>query len=1090
MLVADQSSQKTILLVEDEALIAMATARRLQAYGYEVITVCCGEDAVDKALSTPALDLVLMDINLGPGIDGTEAAQMILRARDIPVVFLSGHTSPDVVEKTEKITSYGYIVKGSNETVLVASIKMAFKLHEAHQNNRAQRREIETAYQALHQSEGRLRMVTGNTSDIILQVDCSGIIQFINRVFEGQTLEQVVGSNLVDWIVPDEHARVTQTLEATFTTGTRQIYDTTRLSRDGLQRQYQVVVVPVVIDQQVTSAIYTITDISERKQVEAHQAYQAALLQNITDAVIATNLDLEIVSWNEAATRIYGWTAAEAIGEPIDALLKTEFLTETQAQAQAFLQKNGFWKGEVCQQTKNGRTLFIEASVSWVVGVDGSITTGVTVNRDITGRKESERLLYESEKRYRQLAETLLEGIWVIDRDNRSTYVNPHMGRILGYAVDEMVGKTLFDFMDEQGAQLARHLIERRRQGIRELHEFEFIHKDGRRIYAALNACPVLDENGTYIGAIAGVEDITERRKATDNLKDLERRYHQLFESIGDAIVIHTADGRILDCNPAACALLGYTRAELLRLRGSALIPPDYAARMAPEIAAVRAGQVVVTETEYRHKDGYMLLVEAVARMIEYQGQQAFLVAARDIYARKEAERLREESEKRYRTLVEVSPDPIALCDLQGRFITLNPAGLQQLGYASLEELQASSLTAYDMLVEEECPRAYQNTSRVIENGMVQNVEYRLRRRDGRVVQIELSAALLRDAAGTPTGFLTMTRDIGQRKQSEAELRQYEKIVASTPDAIAVLDRDYRYRMANPAYEKFFGVPSSTLSGKSVADLLGPDAFERLVKPYFDRCLQGETVRYQAWFDFPTLGGRLMEITSFPNHTAGDQIDGLVAVTRDITDLHRLAEEKSTLLNDLQHRIKNSLALITSLIDLEQERADHPETKSALIDLSNRVRSLASLYAILYEAKGTQKIQLDLYLEKVARELIGSYLAPQNGLRINFSCERVMVDARQATSLGLILNELLTNTVKHAFPDRQPGQVWVRLQQLTGWIELEVANDGTPPPSNFDPARSPGLGLQIVQILAAQLKGNLTYNQGERTVFRVQVPER
>jgi CheY-like chemotaxis protein len=122
---------KTILLVEDEAIIALTEKMTLEKYGYRVITARTGEEAVATVEKTPAIDLILMDINLGTGIDGTEAAAIILRQRDIPVVFLSSHTEPEVVAKTEKITSYGYVVKDSSGTVLDASIKMAFKLFEA-----------------------------------------------------------------------------------------------------------------------------------------------------------------------------------------------------------------------------------------------------------------------------------------------------------------------------------------------------------------------------------------------------------------------------------------------------------------------------------------------------------------------------------------------------------------------------------------------------------------------------------------------------------------------------------------------------------------------------------------------------------------------------------------------------------------------------------------------------------------------------------------------------------------------------------------------------------------------------------------------
>ncbi|MCU0849557.1 MAG: PAS domain-containing protein, partial [Spirochaetes bacterium] len=123
--------RKTILLVDDEALIAMSEKADLEKYGYDVVIELSGEKAIETAKENNGIDLILMDIDLGGGIDGTVAAEEILKERDIPVVFFSSHTQPEIVEKTEKITSYGYVVKDSGITVLDASIKMAFRLFES-----------------------------------------------------------------------------------------------------------------------------------------------------------------------------------------------------------------------------------------------------------------------------------------------------------------------------------------------------------------------------------------------------------------------------------------------------------------------------------------------------------------------------------------------------------------------------------------------------------------------------------------------------------------------------------------------------------------------------------------------------------------------------------------------------------------------------------------------------------------------------------------------------------------------------------------------------------------------------------------------
>jgi len=128
--------RKRILLVEDEFLIAMMETKTLEGNGYEVVHAGNASSAIERSRSDPAFDLVLMDIDLGKGMDGTEAATLILAERDVPLAFLSSHSERSIVERTEGISSYGYILKNAGDTVLLASVKMAFRLSEARREER------------------------------------------------------------------------------------------------------------------------------------------------------------------------------------------------------------------------------------------------------------------------------------------------------------------------------------------------------------------------------------------------------------------------------------------------------------------------------------------------------------------------------------------------------------------------------------------------------------------------------------------------------------------------------------------------------------------------------------------------------------------------------------------------------------------------------------------------------------------------------------------------------------------------------------------------------------------------------------------
>jgi PAS domain S-box-containing protein len=224
-----------VLLVEDEAIIALSEKMILERNGFSVIIAHSGEKAIEAVGRRGDIGLVLMDINLGGGMDGTEAAGLILKAHELPLIFLSSHTEREVVEKTEGITSFGYIVKNSGETVLIASIKMALKLYDAQRNIQEQGRAIEKAYADLQvanedlqqtveelnftnieleksrsmlaQSEGKYRFLVENNHDLIYTLSAEGVFLFVSPAWTkmlGHPVSEVVGKSYLPFVHPED----------------------------------------------------------------------------------------------------------------------------------------------------------------------------------------------------------------------------------------------------------------------------------------------------------------------------------------------------------------------------------------------------------------------------------------------------------------------------------------------------------------------------------------------------------------------------------------------------------------------------------------------------------------------------------------------------------------------------------------------------------------------------------------------------------------------------------------------------------------------------------------------------------------------
>ena len=222
---AAERARKSILIVEDEMLIALTVKNQLEKYNYSATIISSGEKAIQAVKNDSRYDLILMDINLGRGMDGTEAAKLILTIRDLPIIFHSSHIESEIVKKTEKITSYGYVVKNTGITVLDASIKMAFKLFDA--KKAEQEKDL-----ALKINKARWQALAENSPDFIMLLNENFEIIFINRAIEGLEKENVIGTSILDF-TPEIKDKVKSILQDVLDNHMERTYSVTYKNPDG-----------------------------------------------------------------------------------------------------------------------------------------------------------------------------------------------------------------------------------------------------------------------------------------------------------------------------------------------------------------------------------------------------------------------------------------------------------------------------------------------------------------------------------------------------------------------------------------------------------------------------------------------------------------------------------------------------------------------------------------------------------------------------------------------------------------------------------------------------------------------------------------
>ena len=392
----------SILIVEDEAVVAADLAGKLERAGYRLIgTAPKGEQAIELAkIETP--DLVLMDIRLAGSLDGVETADRLRAFLNIPIVYLTAHSDAETLKRAKQTEPFGYILKPFEERDLTTQIEIALYRHQA---------QI-----LLRDSEGRYRSVVETAMDSIILIDRKGTMLSCNSATErmfGYDRMDMLGRN-VSMLMPPEY---------------REAYDgyltvapnPTESGVIGLWRELKgqrkdSVIFPIEIALSRTEIRgqihYTgiVRDISERVRAEAEIRWRADLLEQTHEAVIVWRMDGGIVYWNRGAAELYGWTAEETAGRPAHELLNTT-LPLPLGDFERHLLETGGWYGEMHQSKKDGTPVIVESRMT-PVSDGGGGTLVMETNRDVTERhaihQQVCRLAEELDQRVKDRTKDLL----------------------------------------------------------------------------------------------------------------------------------------------------------------------------------------------------------------------------------------------------------------------------------------------------------------------------------------------------------------------------------------------------------------------------------------------------------------------------------------------------------------------------------------------------------------------------------------------------------------------------------------------------------------------------------------------------------
>ncbi|HME45655.1 MAG TPA: histidine kinase dimerization/phosphoacceptor domain -containing protein [Syntrophorhabdales bacterium] len=477
-----------------------------------------------------------------------------------------------------------------------------------------------------------------------------------------------------------------------------------------------------------------------------------------------------------------------------------------------------------------------------------------------------------------------------------------------------------------------------------------------------------------------------------------------------------------------------------------------------------------------------------------------FVVAAymiqSDLGERNRMEEMLRQSQREVSTLLDSLPAYVFFKDSKSVYMTANKKFSDAVGFSKREIVRK---TDYDFYSRDKAIKLRADDARVLMTGEPMYVGEETLVESGRTVTVATRKMPLKNERGSVVGLIGVGFDVTEIKQGQKALRESEErfrnVFTQSPIGIQLYDLGYRLIEMNDSCMHILGVDSLEEARKF-------KLFEEplMAEEIKERIENRETVRFEAQFDFTALkektlmetersGNCYLDCVVAPLGGEDDEDQRLLVLLQDVTE-RRVAEErirlslkeKEVLLKEVHHRVKNNLQIISSLLNLQSKYIKDDQALEMFKESRNRIRSMTLIHEKLYRSKDLANIDVAEYIQNLSSNLFRSYSAGRISLKTQVDDMLLGIDT--AIPCGLIINELVSNSLKHAFPEKQ-GEIFVNLHRDNGRFTLVVSDNGVGFPESVDFRNTDSLGLQLVCTLTDQLDGAIELNRKGGTEFKI-----
>ncbi|MCW6050954.1 PAS domain S-box protein [Lyngbya sp. CCAP 1446/10] len=553
------------------------------------------------------------------------------------------------------------------------------------------------------------------------------------------------------------------------------------------------------------------------------------------------------------------------------------------------------------------------------------------------------------------------------------------------------------------------------------------------------------------------------------------------------------ANGRITKANDALITQYGANREEFIGQTLNFLLSHNLAGCREIFRQFFDAGRIHI-ENDNRKFDGttiwvegdYICIYDSLERIVGYFGVQrdisdAVVAATQG----KKAEAALKESEERFRQLAENIESVFWMVGIQPQEIIYISPGYEEIWGRSCAELYAGGHFLVDSLHPEDRARVIAKFSKKIVTE--DETEYRIVRPDGEIRWIRDRAFPIINQAGEVYRVVGIAEDISESKQAEKALRESEEcfrqLAENIQNSFWLMSAEFTDLLyLSPAYEQIWGRSNEELYAEplKMMEWVHPED-KHLLEDSMGRVLQGESTNIEYRIFRPDGTMRWVCDRAFPIYDESGNIYRIAGICEDISDrkltsarIQAALREKEVLLKEIHHRVKNNMQVISSLLQLQAQYIEDEPTLALFEESQTRIHSMALIHEQLYQSENLDRIDLPPYVENLVANLYQSFSSGNTSIQFNINVDPISLNIETAIPCGLIINELVSNSLKYAFTKSLAGEININFHEITSQqFHLSIQDNGRGFPAGFDVENTETLGLRLVRMLTCQLDGTL-----------------